>query len=481
MEENNYRDEFELFLKESADEFKMVPSRRVWYSLYNNLHPDKKWPSMAVCLFILTAVLYIGIANNNSLSDAAKRASSQNFSYSSNEKNIDNNITFSAKDYTTQKTTYSPKFSLVKTSEDVDLVSNVNDQNVTIDAIPGAKELDGSTLNIPEQSSPTVNSTSVIQSEINNVLKNISDKKKVTRAFVSEELSEKASIINTVETGEFNNNKPVLEITANELAVQKAELLNIEKSWKEDYAFRNKPAINLFKKNASLSYYVTPSLGYRILSKLNQSKVSTASFAAARSNNDETVYLNNAALNLEVGAILQYNISKSLRLKAGVQANYTNYISKVTALGHPLQTSVTLNNNSNNIRSSNFSAKAGKDRINKTTVQVSLPLGADIKIAGNEKIGWYAGGTFQPTYVLGGSAYIFSEDEKYYISDNNLLRKFNLNTSIESFISFKAANGIVLNVGPQFRYQLLSTYKKAYGYKENLYNVGVKVGVTTSF
>ena len=179
MEENNYRDEFELFLKESADEFKMVPSRRVWYSLYNNLHPDKKWPSMAVCLFILTAVLYIGIANNNSLSDAAKRASSQNFSYSSNEKNIDNNITFSAKDYTIQKTTYSPKFSLVKTSEDVDLVSNVNDQNVTIDAIPDAKELDGSTLNIPEQSSPTVNSTSLIQSEINNVSKNILDKKKM--------------------------------------------------------------------------------------------------------------------------------------------------------------------------------------------------------------------------------------------------------------------------------------------------------------
>ena len=99
MEDNNYKDEFELFLKESADEFRMVPSRKVWYSLYNNLHPDRRWPSMAVCLLILTAVLYLGIANNNSLSSAAKKASSENLSYLLNEKNNVTKIIFSAKDY----------------------------------------------------------------------------------------------------------------------------------------------------------------------------------------------------------------------------------------------------------------------------------------------------------------------------------------------------------------------------------------------
>ena len=112
MEENNYRNEFELFLKESADEFKMVPSRKVWYSLYNNLHPDRKWPSMAVCLLILTAVLYLGIANNNSLSNAAKKVSSENFYNLLNEKNIDNKITFSSKDYINPTNRKQQKFSL---------------------------------------------------------------------------------------------------------------------------------------------------------------------------------------------------------------------------------------------------------------------------------------------------------------------------------------------------------------------------------
>ena len=110
MEDNNYKDEFELFLKESADEFRMVPSRKVWFSLYNNLHPDRRWPSMAVCLLILTAVLYLGIANNNSLSNAAKKASSENFSNILHEKNTGNTVTFSANDYIKPKDKKQQKF-----------------------------------------------------------------------------------------------------------------------------------------------------------------------------------------------------------------------------------------------------------------------------------------------------------------------------------------------------------------------------------
>jgi len=108
-------------------------------------------------------------------------------------------------------------------------------------------------------------------------------------------------------------------------------------------------------------------------------------------------------------------------------------------------------------------------------------LGADFKIAGNAKLNWYAGGTIQPTYVIGGNAFVLSSDEKYYISENALLRKMNLNTAIETFISFKSTNGVLLNVGPQFRYQLFSTYKNQYGYTEKIYNVGIKIGVTTTF
>ena len=113
-----------------------------------------------------------------------------------------------------------------------------------------------------------------------------------------------------------------------------------------------------------------------------------------------------AALNLEAGAAVQYKTSRNSRIKAGLQVNYTNYISKVTALDHPTQTALAVNDRNDVFRSSVYAVKSGLARLNKTTLQLSMPLGADIKLAGRSRIKWYMGGTIQPTYVLSGSAYV---------------------------------------------------------------------------
>ena len=61
MTENEfYADEFEQLLKEKADQFSMYPSKRVWYSIYNNLHPSRRWPSVVVSLLLLTSLMLIG-------------------------------------------------------------------------------------------------------------------------------------------------------------------------------------------------------------------------------------------------------------------------------------------------------------------------------------------------------------------------------------------------------------------------------------
>ena len=486
MEENNYRDEFEFFLKENVDEFKMVPSRKVWYSIYNNLHPDRKWPSMAVCLFILTAVLYIGIANNNSLSNTAKKASSENFSNLLNDKNIDNKITFSAKDYATVKNSLKQTFSIVSTQKNDFLLNTFEKEIDTSNAVSLSVTNKNFYTNNIENSTvlKTIGSVNDFNAVNNNTAinyneKNIESETSVNYSDPENQITETSKKVET--TSNLISDILPIKLNTSQTFEPNNNLSTIQKSWVEDYAFRNKPAINKFKQKTTLSYYLTPSFGYRIFSKAGDNTTTYSSVAAARTNNNPVELFDNTALNLETGAILQYSLSKRLRLKGGLQANYTNYVSNVTALGHPSLTSLTMNNNSNNIRSSNFSTKAGNDKINRTSLQIALPIGADFKIAGNQTISWYAGGNIQPTYVLGGNAYVLSADEKYYISENTLLRKINLNTSVETFISFKSSKGIVLNVGPQFRYQLLSTYKKSYGYTEKVYNVGVKVGVTTTF
>src|SRR6478752_8475194 len=70
MERKFYTDDFERLLKERSDEFRMYPSKRVWHSIYNDLHPGRKWPSIAMSLLIIIAVLFMGYLNNDSASSA---------------------------------------------------------------------------------------------------------------------------------------------------------------------------------------------------------------------------------------------------------------------------------------------------------------------------------------------------------------------------------------------------------------------------
>ena len=66
MERKFYTDNLEQLLKEKSDEFRMYPSKRVWHSIYNDLHPGRKWPSVAVSLILIIALLVVGYWNNNS-------------------------------------------------------------------------------------------------------------------------------------------------------------------------------------------------------------------------------------------------------------------------------------------------------------------------------------------------------------------------------------------------------------------------------
>jgi hypothetical protein len=52
-----------------------------------------------------------------------------------------------------------------------------------------------------------------------------------------------------------------------------------------------------------------------------------------------------------------------------------------------------------------------------------------------------------------------------------------MNTSFETFVSYKSGN-VRWQIGPQVRYQLRSSFDKRYPFKENLFDFGLKVGIT---
>src|SRR6185312_4656351 len=65
MERRFDMSDFERSLKDHADQFRMVPSKRVWNGIYNNLHPGSKWPSITIAILFLFTLITISKLNNS--------------------------------------------------------------------------------------------------------------------------------------------------------------------------------------------------------------------------------------------------------------------------------------------------------------------------------------------------------------------------------------------------------------------------------
>ncbi len=518
MENELYTDDFEQLLKDTTNDFRMYPSRKVWHSIYNDLHPDRRWPSFAVCLLLITSILYVGINNNNAINADAEKLLVSTLSpvlntaikptllnanplagEKENNINFNGNITRNGaeKNYSTNLTD-APTASLNSTIINKKKSINTARQDLFFSVNPAEKS---PSLMAENKTKEIINiSSSIISSDIkNNATFIIADTKK--------EANENIVISNVPITSPENllaaDEKNIKKLEPDELiftapAFAKNSSLSLLESniktrnteevvWMEDYAFHNKRNSDKWKTHLSSLIYITPSVGYRILNKNNSFEPSNALLirnAANTVNADESIN-QQAALNLEAGTAFIMGLSKRIRIKAGLQFNYTNYITYAQKLNHPTQTNVLINDRNTNSTllvpySAIYANKPGNNfaKLNNKTVQFSIPAGADIKIAGKDKLKWYVGATIQPTYTAGGNAYLVSSDYKNYVDVPSMLRSWNFNTGIEAFVSFKTKNGSLINLGPQFRYQLLSTYSDQYTYSEKLYNIGIKLGIT---
>lgn len=476
MENEYYRDDFELFLRDSTDDFKMYPSRKVWYSLYNNLHPDRKWPSLAVCLLLITAILYLGISNNNSI----------------NAKN--RGLAVTAEPVASTSTTLAPiktnSVTVLVTEEDKH-TSDAKQRLALADTHPNSNIAIQSTASksslLSQNDNGTHATTSAITENESSVEPNVINKEQLTVISIVENRNN-----NTNLASETNEAKPadVSSLTTTSQPIVAGSLTNFmqqDREWIEDFAYYNKRRSKESRLYGwSSQFYVTPSIGYRVLfkNKSFRSAAQNALIANANRNNRALAEPNEqGALSIEAGASLMKTISKRIRLKTGIQFNYTDFITYAQKLDHPTATIIALNGEYGiqmepSVASYANTPGKNKTRLHNKAIQLSIPLGLDYKIVSGRKISWYAGASIQPTYITGGFAYAQSADNNFYVEDASLLRRWNMNTAVESFITIKAPGGSFIHLGPQFRYQLLSTYTKKYTYTEKPYNIGFKIGLS---
>ena len=426
----DHNDNFEQFLREATENFKMSPSVSVWNSVYNNIHPSKKSPSAAA--FLVFMISFFILNSSNSIVFLQSKPKEKQIAVHIHKEQL---LTYSIKSHETKKNTFSKKQYIYHAVID----------NKTKAQINRAANNDESMLSTFENSN-TID-FSDITSQPNLQDSNLPQK------------------FNQFVATSKNNDK---------LKTQKPFYISTKN-----------------KDESELSYqlYATSSVGYSNGYRNTETEISNASTVQLQNVTDLNKTLRYMPeYNLEAGGAFLVNVTTSLRLKAGMQLNYTNY-----KLTNEEGTSDVVNSEINNTVINNVAlvneiqmlhsdVNAELKKYNSSTYEISIPLGTELELIGNHQLKWFAGATIQPSYIVGGYPGQNTNEMKSYLTEyGSGFRKWNVNTSFETFLSYKLPNGSRINAGPQFRYQLFSSYESKYLYNDKQYNIGLKLGISRNF
>jgi len=219
-------------------------------------------------------------------------------------------------------------------------------------------------------------------------------------------------------------------------------------------------------KKFGLQTYFTPTVSYR---KLNDNSI-------------EKIVPHKPAFGFELGVAAKYRVTSNAKLRAGIQFNVNRYEIKTFDSYAQLATiRLSDRNGKDDVRTvkttyNNFSGYKS-NWLQNFYFQVSVPVGVELKLRGDDKVQFGIASTIQPTYLLSDKSYVISTDYKNYTEMPDLVRKWNVHTNFETFVAYSTGH-LNWQVGPQVRYQILSSYLKKYPVKENLFDFGLKVGLS---
>lgn len=436
-------DDFERQLKSKADQFKMYPSDKVWNEVNRTLHSRRRkfvvGMSALIGGFLILAgsLLITPVKNNLPRTIVAKsepavkpqadlqKLTESNFTAAINEKAAENS----------GKTDRPERIPFLNAG-----ASDVSDE--TINLIPvtaSAVKVRTTTpdLNIPVNakiplSVPAVDETSWAVSE-----------NQASHIAAAEPVAEK-SLVRA--GGQFHNERFSWEI------------------------------------------YIAPTVNNRTLTgfdyqAMNQSVRQQAPIMLVGISNVNGFLDNTPLVGYDVGGNLFYKLSKKISIKAGLAFSYNRYYIKAynsspsqlvpqlnSYLGYISDTTVATVGNP-------FSAHKNTEHVQNRYYQLSMPVGLDYVVTGEKRLQLHLGATIQPTYLLSTDAYVLSEDFHTYVKDDQAFRKWNFFAGGELYLSYSVGQ-IRWEVGPQVRYQLLSTYKSSYPLQENMLSYGIRFGIS---
>lgn len=511
MEEKFYLNDFELSLQEQANQFKMVPTRKVWHGIYNDLHPGRRWPSVMVSLLLIFSIVFIGYINTHTdknvadvkhplLAKSVKNISNPEINNQPRQLSVK-----PVKQTNDQQRPNQNNFNKEITSfERAGGNINLNDKNV-----PAKKENETNTAhsgNISGEkqtihSLPVAitlqNSYSANKKENNTPNDNIVINNSITdnnRDIISNhpDISLYPTDLKISQIPDAGKN---LEITVPLIAINLAnnklsglndnEQLNPKNNLSEK---DNAVLATVKKRNNKISwvYYAGPfvsSVSFKGEPIKENTNLNLSASPLPQVTQKDMKVIRNAALGFEVGVQMNYSLATKLQLTTGAHLTRSGY-NIISNLVHPTLATLTLRNPSTgDSYSRNFVTHYG-DGTGKSTVtlhnysyQASIPLGVQYVMWDNNNLQITLAANVEPSLVFKADAYLLSSNGKNYVNVPDLMRKWNFSSNFAPFVSFRS-NRFKWSVGPDIRYQWLSTYQKNYTVKEHLIDYGIRVGIS---
>lgn len=416
MERNLYDDDdLEDFLKQKADQYRIYPSDRVWTNVYTALHTGRKWHIIGGMILLLGLLTLISLEKGiPSQKDIVKK----------------------------EEKTVTPAIYITAEKKNTEAIFTTDKSNT--------KKLYKPITN--QQIEKTVASRAISTNKIFTLLS-------------------KTSPIAA-------NTATISRKPANKIVQETIEEKNI--NWLEEKVINKLSAAK--KKYVRWQFYITPTISYRTLQSGSLNSNSQSRILAA--GGFKGLVDQAPALGVELGTALQFPIKANFMLKTGMQLNYVRYTINAYRAS-PEKTSITLTGTGYYTPPTTITTysthRTFNDGIPETIqnqyVQLSLPVGAEWMVLGGKRLQLNLAGSVQPTYLLTNSAYMLTSDLTNYAKEPALVRRWNVNAGIETFVSYKSGS-LRWQIGPQFRYQFLSSYTDRYSIREHLMEYGMKIGVS---
>ncbi len=473
MADNFYNDEFEQFLQQEVKQHRLYPNDRVWQNINKNLHGHKRWPGLTIAgLFLLVSVVAVSVyfqpnpslfalnpvehkPNNNVLVTTNAKTNpliiqpGKTIAFDATENLFDASVETAL----AQINTSTPTLEVVApNAPSLPLIQPINNANDFVEPIVSAANAQKNTIHTTVDVLPdnfqTATTTASIVTET------------TVTAITKNEVVVKPK--RTDETGEKNAVDKFLAEQTDLAAILKQSKPNDHKKW-------------------NFHFYATPSQSYRRLNEDQNFEKAHAALINSAFTFNTPGNLNNAAkhkpaLGMEIGAGISYNINDRIRLKTGLQFNLRQYKIDAYLSSTELTTISLLTDNALNAFSV-YRTSNGNQQIELTNkyYQLSIPVGFEWDAISKSKFRWTLAAAIQPSYQLNRNALLMSTDYKNYTQSPSLLRTWNINSSLETFVSYTIGD-YRWQIGPQIRYQHLPTFNKKYPIRENLLDYGLKIG-----